>query len=52
VNQWLPSLEERAYVKSLMVPCTKPGEYASWIAAPAKGINGSPADFEYVKVGV
>jgi benzoyl-CoA 2,3-dioxygenase component B len=51
VAEWLPSAEERAFVKSLMVPCTVPGKFASWIAAPAKGIDGKPLDFEYVKLG-
>jgi benzoyl-CoA 2,3-dioxygenase component B len=51
-HEWLPTAEDKSFVKSLMVPCTKPGTFASWIAAPAKGINGSPADFEYVKLGV
>jgi benzoyl-CoA 2,3-dioxygenase component B len=48
---WLPSAEEKAYVKSLMIPCTVPGEFASWIAAPAKGIDGRPVACEYVKLG-
>jgi benzoyl-CoA 2,3-dioxygenase component B len=45
----LPTPEDMAYVKSLMVPCTKPGEYAGWVAPPSKGINGRPIDFSYVK---
>jgi hypothetical protein len=24
---------------------------ANWIAPPARGINGQPADFEYVRLG-
>src|SRR5258705_79728 len=43
------TLEERAYVKSLMHPVIERGKVASWIAPPAKGINGMPADYEYVK---
>lgn len=46
---FLPSEEDYAYVQSLMVSCTGPGEYANWIAPPRKGINGRPVDFEYVK---
>jgi benzoyl-CoA 2,3-dioxygenase component B len=50
VSDRLPSDEERAYVKSLMVPVTKPGEMANWIAPPKQGIHGQPLDFEYVKL--
>jgi len=48
-DTWLPSVEDCAYVQSLMVPVYEPGAYASWIAPPKKGINGKPVDFEYVK---
>jgi benzoyl-CoA 2,3-dioxygenase component B len=47
--EWLPTREDRAFVKSLMHPVAEPGKMASWLAPPAKGINGMPADFEYVK---
>jgi len=50
VHEWLPSAEEKAFVKSLMVPCVEEGQFASWIAPPAKGIDGKPVDFEYVKL--
>ena len=50
VSEWLPTEEDRAYVKSLMVACHEPGKYANWIAAPAKGINGQPVDYEYVRL--
>lgn len=50
VDQWLPSEADRAFVQSLMKPCTKEGEFASWIAPPPKGINGLPVDFAYVKL--
>jgi benzoyl-CoA 2,3-dioxygenase component B len=46
---WLPSEAEQSYIKSLMVPCRKPGEFAGWIAPPPKGIKGNPIDFEYVR---
>jgi benzoyl-CoA 2,3-dioxygenase component B len=49
VAAWLPTAEDRAYVKSLMVPCHERGKIAGWIAPPAKGINGQAFDFEYVK---
>ena len=46
---WLPSAEDQAYVHSLMAPVTEPGKMANWIAAPAKGIDGKPIDFEYLR---
>jgi benzoyl-CoA 2,3-dioxygenase component B len=50
VGDWLPTAEDRAFVKSLMKPCREPGKMASWIAAPAKGINEQPIDTEYVRL--
>ena len=49
VDGWLPSDADRMFVKSLQHAVLKPGQVAGWIAPPAKGINGQPADFEYVK---
>jgi benzoyl-CoA 2,3-dioxygenase component B len=46
---WLPSDEDRVYVRSLMHPVIERGKMASWIAPPPKGINGMPIDFEYVR---
>jgi benzoyl-CoA 2,3-epoxidase subunit B len=49
-DEWLPSESDRAYIKNLMSrPITQPGEMASWIAPPPKGIDGKPADFVYVR---
>lgn len=50
VSNWLPTDEDRAYVKSLMVGVTEPGKFANWIAPPAKGINGQPVECEYVRL--
>ena len=50
VNEMLPSDEDRAFVKSLMIQVTQPGAMANWIAPPKSGINGQPLDFEYVKL--
>ena len=47
--EWLPTDEDRAYVKSLMKPVMEPGKMANWIAAPKRGIAGKPVDFEYVR---
>ena len=49
-QHWLPSQTDEAFVHSLMKPVTEPGKYASWIAPPARGINGKPVEFEYVKL--
>jgi benzoyl-CoA 2,3-dioxygenase component B len=48
--EWLPSLEDREYVRSLMHPVTEPGKIASWIAPPTTGIKGKPFEFEYVRL--
>jgi benzoyl-CoA 2,3-dioxygenase component B len=45
---WLPTTADREFAKSLMKPALGPGEFASWIAPPARGINHQPLDFEYV----
>ena len=47
---WLPSLEDREYVRSLMHPVTEPGQIANWIAPPTAGIKGLPFEFEYVRL--
>ncbi|MCB9833890.1 MAG: benzoyl-CoA 2,3-epoxidase subunit BoxB [Planctomycetes bacterium] len=49
-GEWLPTPEDEAYVKALMVKCHEPGKYAGWIAPPSKGINDQGVDFEYVKM--
>jgi benzoyl-CoA 2,3-dioxygenase component B len=49
-HEWLPTSEDKEYVKTLMVPCYEKGKIASWIAPPAKGIDGKPAEFEYVRL--
>jgi benzoyl-CoA 2,3-dioxygenase component B len=48
-GEWLPSDEDCAYVKGLMQPVVEPGKMANWIAAPRKGINAQPVEYEYVK---
>ncbi len=49
-NEWIPSEEDRAYVRSLMQQVTEPGKMAGWIAPPDRGINNLPVDYEYVKL--
>jgi benzoyl-CoA 2,3-epoxidase subunit B len=48
--EWLPTAEDREYVRSLMHPVTEPGKIANWIAPPAVGIKGKPFEFEYVRL--
>jgi benzoyl-CoA 2,3-dioxygenase component B len=48
-SEWLPTDEDRAFVTSLMQPVTEPGKFAGWIAPPARGVDGKPLDFEYVR---
>jgi len=50
-REWMPTEEDRAYVASLMQPVAEPAKFASWIAAPARGINGQAMDFQYIKLG-
>jgi len=47
---WLPTVEERECVRSLMTSVTEPGKIANWIAPPERGINQKPFDFEYVRL--
>ncbi len=49
-GDWLPNDSDNQFIHSLMTPCTKAGEYASWIAPPRMGINGQPGEYEYVKI--
>lgn len=50
VGKWIPTRDDRLYVKNLMKPVTAPGAMANWIAPPRKGINGQPLDYEYVRL--
>ena len=49
-DQWLPTEADRAYVVSLMHGVHNFGQCANWIAAPSRGINGQPFEYEYVRV--
>lgn len=48
-HNWLPTIEDRAFVASLMGRVTEPGKFAGWIAPPVMGINRQSVDFEYVR---
>ncbi len=47
---WLPSAEDRAFVKSLMIRVSEPGQMAGWIAPPDRGVNELPLDYRYVRL--
>ena len=50
LDQWLPSAADRAAVRALQTRAvTTPGQFASWIAPPLRGIDGKPMDFQYVR---
>jgi benzoyl-CoA 2,3-dioxygenase component B len=49
VGEWMPTEDDHKYIDSLMGRVVEPGKFANWIAPPAKGINGNPIDFEYVR---
>ena len=48
-GRWLPTVEDQAFVGSLMNRVTEPEKIAGWIAPPVRGINGQPWDYEYVR---
>jgi len=47
---WIPSDDDKAFVKTLMKQVTEPGKIAGWVAPPPRGINNHPFDYEYVKL--
>lgn len=49
-DEWLPTLADREYVRSLMTPVTEPGKMANWVAPPKSGINRQSFEFEYVRL--
>ncbi len=49
--EWLPTKGDHEHVQSLMKRVIEPGQFASYIAPPLRGINNQPGDFEYVKIG-
>jgi len=47
-GKWLPTADDQRYIESLMQPHFEPGDFATWIAPPTKGIDQKPTNFEYV----
>jgi benzoyl-CoA 2,3-dioxygenase component B len=50
VPGWLPSAEDRSFIRSLMQCVVEPGKIAGWIAPPDRGINNLPVEYEYVRL--
>ncbi len=50
LSEWLPSTDDKAYVRGLMQRVAEPGKMAGWIAPPERGINNLPVDYEYVRL--
>ena len=48
--EWIPSPDDRTFIKMLMQPVNEPGKMAAWIAPPDRGINNLPVDYEYVRL--
>ena len=48
--KWMPSPEDKAYVRQCMVPVRELGKFANWITPPHRGVAGKPIDFEYVRL--
>ena len=49
-HEWLPTEADAQHILGLMQPVTQIGRFANWIAPPARGVNGRPIDFEYVRL--
>lgn len=50
MKDWMPSEAEKAHVRALMQPVYEPGKIAGWIAPPARGMDGKPIDYDYVRL--
>jgi len=46
---WLPTSRDKAWVENLMAVTPESGQMAHWIAPPARGIDGKPIEFEYIR---
>ena len=49
-DEWMPSIDDREFVNSLMVRVTEPGKMAGWLSPPSRGIHGKDVDYEYVRL--
>jgi benzoyl-CoA 2,3-dioxygenase component B len=46
---WIPSEDDKAFIKSLQRQVLEPGKMASWIAPPERGIDGKSVEYDYVR---
>jgi benzoyl-CoA 2,3-dioxygenase component B len=49
-DSWLPSDNDKKFIKSLMVQVTDLDQTAGWIAPPSRGINNLDVEYEYVEL--
>jgi benzoyl-CoA 2,3-dioxygenase component B len=49
-HRFLPTVDDQAYLNSLMIPVLVPGEFAPWITPPGRPIDDKPSDFRYAKL--
>ena len=48
--EWLPSAKDKEYLLSIMSrPVYEVGKFANYIVPPARGVKGTPVNFEYVR---
>jgi len=50
LRDWLPSDEDKGFVRDVMQRVVEPGKMAGWIAPPDRGINNLSVDYEYVRL--
>ena len=48
LSSWLPSSEDKCFINSLMYQVLEPGETASWINKPKRGINNQGVEYKYI----
>ena len=49
-ERWVLTPADNDYLLSIMKPVYEPGKFVNWISPPLRGIDGKPAEFEYVKL--
>ena len=50
LGSWLPSVNDKEFINSLMIQVTEVNKTAGWIAAPNRGINNMDIGYEYVNL--
>ena len=49
-HEWIPTEDEKQFVRGLMKQVIEPGKIAGWIAPPIKGVNDKPFAYDYVRL--